>query len=464
MSQNLSMPSGRGRYRVVLWIFVILLACLAAWVIFRPSAPGHDAASQGGRGGGGRGARSVVSTATPVKVADAVVQDVPIYLGALGTVSAYNTVTVKSQVGGVLQNVYFTEGQSVRAGDRLAQIDPRPFQVALEQAQGTQLQNLALLENARRDLKRYQTLFKQDSIASQQMDTQAALVRQYEGTIKTDQAAIDSARLQVEYARITAPLSGRLGLKQVDQGNLIATGATTGIVVITQTQPIAVIFTIPETQLPDVLAEVRAGKTLSVDAYDRAGTHLVASGKLETLDNQIDVSTGTLKLKARFANTDETLFPNQFVNVQLHVQTRSGATAIPTLAVQQGTSGSYVFVARADNTVEVRPVQLGPIYKDMVAVNKGVAVGEKVVIEGTDRLRAGSKIDVITIDPLNPAAAPAGGGAAASSSAGAVAPNATASAPAGAPAADSRRRPRQEADVPGAAPVAPTAVPATRQP
>jgi multidrug efflux system membrane fusion protein len=381
----------------VWWIVAVILLALAAWLIWRPS---ETTRTQGGGrrgGGGGRGgAAALAAMAVPVKLATAAKQDVPIYLRSLGTVTAYNTVTVKSQVGGVLVKVNFTEGQKVRAGDVLAQIDPRPFQVALDQARGTQLQNQALADNARRDLQRYQVLFKQDSVAKQQLDTQAALVRQYEGTLKTDQAAVDSAKLQLDYARIVAPLSGRLGLKQVDQGNLISTGDTTGLVVITQTQPIAVIFTLPETQLTDVLAQVRAGTALSVDAYDRAGTRRIASGTLETVDNQIDITTGTLKLKARFDNTDEVLFPNQFVNVQLHVQTRDGATAIPTVAVQQGTLGSFVFVAKPDNTVEVRQVKLGPVYKENVAVNEGLQPGEKVVIEGTDRLRAGSKIDVVT--------------------------------------------------------------------
>ena len=217
----------------------------------------------------------------------------------------------------------------VKAGDLLAQVDPRAFQVALAQAQGTQMQNLAQLENARRDLQRYQALYKQDSIAKQQVDTQAALVRQYEGAVKSDQANVDNAKLQLDYSRITAPISGRLGLRQVDKGNLVSSSDTNGLVVITQTQPISVVFTLPETQLPEVRAELAAGHTLTVEAYDRADTRRIATGKLETLDNQIDVATGTLKLKARFDNADDALFPNQFVNARLHVTTRRTPPRFP---------------------------------------------------------------------------------------------------------------------------------------
>jgi len=341
---------------------------------------------------------------TPVRVATVERADIAIVLRALGTVTAYNTVTVRSRVDGELIRVDFQEGQRVKAGQLLAQIDPRSYEVALKQAQGQQQQNQAQLANARRDLQRYQTLFKQDSIARQQLDTQAALVRQYEGTQKIDQAAVDHAQLQLSYTQIKAPIDGRLGLRKVDVGNLVSSGDTEGLVVITQTEPIAVMFSLPETQLPEVLAQVRQGHTLVVEAFDRADEKIIATGVLETIDNQIDSTTGTVKLKARFENADEVLFPNQFVNVRLRVQTRKDATVIPVAAVQQGSAGPFVFLVRDDNTVAVRNVTLGPIDGGRVGVNEGLVPGERVVIEGTDRLREGTKVTVTTNNSGTPAA------------------------------------------------------------
>jgi multidrug efflux system membrane fusion protein len=332
-----------------------------------------------------------------------------IFLRSLGTVTAYNTVTVRSRVSGELVKVAFQEGQRVQAGDLLAQIDPRAFDVALAQARGVQQQNLAQLENARRDLKRYKALYAQDSIARQQLETQAALVHQYEGTVKSDQATVDNAKLQLTYARITAPISGRLGLRLVDEGNLVSTSDTNGLVVITQTQPIAVVFTLPETQLPQVLASVRTGHTLTVEAYDRADLRPIAMGTLETVDNQIDVTTGTVKLKARFDNADEALFPNQFVNTRLHVQTLKNAAVIPAAAVQRGSIGAFVFLLQADSTVIVQPVELGPADADMMVVKQGLKPGDQVVIEGTDRLRTGTKVEVATSAPSLPNLVGSGG-------------------------------------------------------
>ncbi len=371
-SRPVSPPARWTRRRLAGLAVVLLVAAGIAWLVLRPSAKPGGAGGPGGRPGGRPPAGAMASMAVPVRIATATQQDIDIYLKSLGTVTAYNTVTVRSRVSGELVEVAFQEGQLVKAGDLLAQVDPRAFQVALDQARGTQMQNLAQLENARRDLQRYQALFKQDSIAKQQVDTQAALVRQYEGTVKSDQANVDNARLQLEYARITAPISGRLGLRQVDRGNLVSSSDTNGLVVITQTQPISVVFTLPETQLPEVRAELAAGKTLAVDAYDRADTRRIATGQLETLDNQIDVTTGTLKMKARFDNNDDALFPNQFVNVRLHVLTRKDVTAIPTAGIQQGSAGAFVFLVQADNTVQVRQVKLGAINNGMVAVNEGL--------------------------------------------------------------------------------------------
>ena len=404
-SRPVSSPSRWTRRRIIGLAVLLLVVAGIAWLALRPAAkPGGAGGGRPGAGGRPNMAAAMANLAVPVRVASAVTQDIDIFLKSLGTVTAYNTVTVRSRVSGELVDVPFQEGQQVKAGDLLAQVDPRAFQVALDQARGTQMQNLALLENARRDLQRYQALFKQDSIAKQQVDTQAALVRQYEGTIKSDQANVDNARLQLDYARITAPISGRLGLRQVDRGNLVSSSDTNGLVVITQTQPISVVFTLPETQLPEVRAELAAGKTLTVDAYDRADTRRIASGTLETLDNQIDVATGTLKLKARFDNTDDALFPNQFVNVRLHVLTRKDVTAIPTAAVQQGSAGAFVFLVQDDNTIVVRPVKLGAINAGMVAVNEGLKPGDRVVTEGTDRLRAGAKVEIVGGAEVIPAA------------------------------------------------------------
>lgn len=395
------------------WIAILLVAVVAVgvwWVFFKPAEPSSATTSTQQRGpgrgpaGGMRGMGPGMMPDTPVRVATVERADIAIVLRALGTVTAYNTVTVRSRVDGELIRVDFQEGQRVKAGQLLAQIDPRSYEVALKQAQGQQQQNQAQLANARRDLQRYQTLFKQDSIARQQLDTQAALVRQYEGTQKIDQAAVDHAQLQLSYTQIKAPIDGRLGLRKVDVGNLVSSGDTEGLVVITQTEPIAVMFSLPETQLPEVLAQVRQGHTLVVEAFDRADEKIIATGVLETIDNQIDSTTGTVKLKARFENADEVLFPNQFVNVRLRVQTRKDATVIPVAAVQQGSAGPFVFLVRDDNTVAVRNVTLGPIDGGRVGVNEGLVPGERVVIEGTDRLREGTKVTVTTNNSGTPAA------------------------------------------------------------
>ncbi|EGD04540.1 putative multidrug efflux transporter, partial [Burkholderia sp. TJI49] len=373
------------------------------------------AAGGGHRGRGGPAAMANVPQ--PVQVAPATKGEMPIVLSALGTVTPLANVTVRTQLSGYLQSVAFQEGQIVRKGDVLAQIDPRPYQVALENAEGTLARDQALLATARLDLKRYQTLLSQDSIASQTVDTQASLVKQYEGTVKTDQAAIDSAKLNLTYARITAPVSGRVGLRQVDPGNYVTPGDTNGIVVITQLQPMSVIFTTSEDNLPQILKQVNAGQKLSVPAYNRNNTIPLETGSLATLDNQIDTSTGTVKLRATFENKEGLLFPNQFVNTRLLVDVMRDATIVPTSAVLTGSIGQFVYVVKPDNTVTVRKVKTGPVDGERTSIIDGVALGERVVTDGSDRLREGSKISIPADKPKGASGAGAASGAHAASGA-----------------------------------------------
>lgn len=335
----------------------------------------------------------------PVRLTEVGGGDFHVELKALGTVTALNTVNVRSRVDGELVKVFFEEGQLVKAGDLLAQIDPRPYQVALQQAEGTLAQNQAQLKNAEIDLARYQGLYAEDSIAKQTLDTQQALVGQYKGTVKSNQAAVAEARLNLDFTRIRAPISGRLGLRQVDLGNLVRSSDTTPLVVITQVEPIAVNFTLPEKDLPPVLAKVRDNQKLLVQAWDRGEQQLLAEGELHSLDNQIDVATGTVKLKARFANAGERLFPNQFVNVRLRVETRSQATLIPSAAVQFGARGTFVFVLGADDKVQIRAIQVAASDGATSLVEGGVKVGERLVLEGTDKLKEGSQVQVIGNEP-----------------------------------------------------------------
>lgn len=353
------------------------------------SRPNATQASGGGRHGPDGAGRPV-----PVQVAAVKRGDIDVSIDALGTVIAHNTAVVRARVDGQLQNVSFREGQLVKAGDVLAIIDPRPFQVLLDQAGGQLHRDEALLANARLDVERYRELLAKDSIARQQVDAQEALVRQYDGAVQADRAQVDNAKLQLGFTRITAPLSGRLGLRQIDAGNMVRASDANGIVTITQTQPINVIFAIPADQLGAVQARLHTGARLGVDAFDRDGRNRLAQGHLQTVDNQIDATTGTVKLKAEFANTDNALFPNQFVNVRLRVDTRSGATLMPTAAVQRSTQGSFVYVVEQGQTVSVRPVVLGTQSGDLVAVEKGLTPDEQVVIDGADKLRQGAKIDI----------------------------------------------------------------------
>ena len=402
MSEHLPSRSTRR----VPWVWIVLvLAVLVGGVYWWQSDAGKPATPKGPPGG--------MAPMVPVRVQAAISESLDIYLRGLGTVTAFNTVTVRSRVQGELIEVLFKEGDSVKAGDVLARIDPRPFEVALDQALGAQQQNQAQYDNAKRDLQRYQTLRKQDSIAPQLLDTQAALVRKFEGLIKSDQATVDNARLQLGYTIITAPIAGRLGLRRVDAGNLLNANDPACVVVITQTQPIAVMFTLPENDLPAVRAPRLEGKTLAVDAYDRADMNRLAEGKLASIDNQIDISTGTVKLKAEFANQTDALFPNQFVNIRMKVRTLQDALTIPAAAVQQGNRGAFVYVVEAGDLAAVKPVKIGDRSGERVVVLEGIKAGDRVVLEGTDRLRAGAKVRVIGApgasgDPNAPARRPAG--------------------------------------------------------
>jgi multidrug efflux system membrane fusion protein len=375
----------------------------AGWYIAqRPPAP---AARPGGR--------FAANAAVPVGIATAVKGDIPIILKGLGTVAPLAVVTVKTQIGGQLIRVNYEEGQMVKEGDLLAEVDPRPYEVALQQALGTLQKDQALLKNAQVDLQRYKTLVAQQSIATQQYDTQAALVRQYEAAITTDQAAVDGAKLNLTYTRIVAPVTGRVGLRQVDKGNYVQMNDASGLVVLTQIQPISVLFTIPEDSLPAVRKRMAGGATLEVKAMDRSQKVELGVGKLATTDNQIDLTTGTVKLRAIFNNTDQSLFPNQFVNVRLLVDTVKDATVIPVAAIQTGQPGTFVYLVKPDDTVTIRVIKAGVTDGERTAVIDGLQIGDQVVTDGVDRLREGAKIRRPAAPTGAPvAAAPANGSAA----------------------------------------------------
>jgi multidrug efflux system membrane fusion protein len=346
--------------------------------------------------------------------------DVPVIVNALGTVSPLATVTVQTQIAGYLTEVAFSEGQVVKKGDFLAQVDPRPYEVLKNQYEGQLAHDQGLLAQAQNNLKRFQKLVKENSIATQQAEDQAYLVQQYEGTVKQDQALIAAQALNITYTHIVSPISGRVGLRLVDPGNYVQPSSTTGIAVVTQLQPITVVFSIPEDDLPDVMPQLSNGGTLQVTVFDRANRKQLAVGKVVAVDNQIDTTTGTVKVRAQFDNSDSALFPNQFVNVQLLVKTLQNAVTVPTAAVQRGAPGasggalgSYVYVLNGDNTVSVRQITTGPTYMtpdnvSLTAVNSGLKSGERVVTDGSDRLRDGLKVNVTTVDgkQVAPSAAP----------------------------------------------------------
>ena len=394
--------------RTVIWVIALCAIAVAAGGYFYYQSRADETAPQAGKAAakGGKGGRGGAAN-VPVVAAKATTADVGVLLDGLGSVMPIATVTVRSRVDGQLMKLLFKEGQIVRAGELLAEIDPRTAQVQLATAEGQLAKDQSLLKNAQVDLERYRVLFKQDSIAKQQLDTQDALVHQYEATLKVDRAAIDSARLQLDYTRITAPVGGRLGLRQVDLGNIVRAGDANGLVVITQLQPITVVFTIPEDSLPPVMKKLQAGEKLPVTAYDRAGKVQLATGVLLTVDNQIDPATGTVKLKAQFANEDVSLFPNQFVNVRLLVDTNRGATVVPAAAVQRGTPGTFVYAVDPETkVVSVRKITLGPVQGEMVAVEQGITPGTLVVVDGADKLREGGVVELVVRDNTPPTERP----------------------------------------------------------
>jgi len=396
-------------------VTLIALAMIGVLVILLLAHIRHNQAAQSqGRGPGGRGGQN---GPIAVAVAKATVGDIQVRIPALGTITPLATVTVRTQISGQLQQIAFTEGQLVHRGDFLAQIDPRPYQAALEQNRGALRRDEALLADAQLNLKRFEDLIKEDSVAQQQLDTQRATVDQYLGTVESDKAQVNTALLNLQYAHIVSPVTGRVGLRQVDQGNYVTPGDANGIVVITELQPITAIFAVPEDNVSTLMQRIRSGATLMAEAYDKPDTTKLAEGKVLTVDNQIDTTTGTVKLRALFDNQDSSLFPNQFVNIELLVDVLQNQTVIPNAASHRGAPNgvptTFVYLVNGDNTVSVRPVTLGVIDGERVAVLKGIAPGDVVVTEGADRLRDGASVVLPSSTPPSAAssATPAHSGA-----------------------------------------------------
>jgi multidrug efflux system membrane fusion protein len=387
----------------------VLLALAVAAAVLGIVKHRQQAAANGAGGAGAAGGRGGQNGPVAVAVATVSPGDIQIRIPALGTVTTLANVTVRTQINGTLQKILFTEGQLVRAGEIIAQIDPRPYEAALQTAQGNLRRDQALLADARLDLKRYEGLVKEDSIAVQQLDTQRALVDQYIGTIESDEGQVKTAEVNLAYTRIAAPATGRVGIRLVDQGNYVTPGDTNGIVVINQLQPISVLFYIPEDNVSALMKKVGQGVPIAVEAYDRANAVKLADGKLATVDNQIDTTTGTVKLRALFDNADSALFPNQFVNISLLEDLLRGKLIMPNAAVRRGAPNgvvsTFVYLVNADRTVSVRPVTLGVVDGERVAVTAGVAAGDVVVTEGGDRLRDGAKVQLPAAAPSAPAAA-----------------------------------------------------------
>ncbi|MBC7453792.1 MAG: efflux RND transporter periplasmic adaptor subunit [Massilia sp.] len=481
----LTSPPPRTRRTKIIGSMIAVLAMVAlgvlAWYLtHKPkegaAGPGGARAAQGARaggggggGGGGRGGRGAL--ATTVGVATAELADIPVSLDALGTVTAAATATVRPQVAGILQKINFAEGQLVKAGQVMATIDPRSFEMALLQASGARQRNEAQLASARVTLERFRTLLAQDSIARQEVDTQAALVKQLEGSIMTDRAAEGIARLNLSYTQIKAPITGRVGLRVVDMGNLVGSGDANGIAVITQLSPIDVEFAVPQERVPDMQASIRGGASLPATAFDRTRTVPLATGKFAALDNQVDVQTGTVRAKARFANVDQSLFPSQFVNLRLDLRTIKGAVMVPVTALRNSSTGDFVYVLNAaERTVAVRPVTRGIGTVDKVELRTGLKAGEQVITEGADRLKDGAKV---TLPGDKPQMGGAGGGRGGRGGAGrgaraaeGVPAGATAAAPAAPAAPASAPAPAQATAptpaAPAAAPVDAAAPPAGR--
>jgi multidrug efflux system membrane fusion protein len=384
-------PARRRRTVIGIAAVIAALGAITAALWYAWPAGGGPQTGHSGRGRGDVAGRPLPVVAVPARKGS-----IDVYLSGLGTVTPRNTVVVRSRVDGQLVRVAFKEGETVKAGDLLAEIDPRPFQVQLQQAQGQLAKDQALLANARVDLARYRTLLEQDSIERQKVDTQESLVRQYQATIEADQGAVDNAKLQLSYSRITAPIGGRVGLREIDAGNMIHASDQNGLVVITQIAPTTVVFTLPEDAVPRVMKRLAAGESIPVEAFDRENKVKLATGKLITIDNQIDPTTGTVKLKAEIANTDRELFPNQFVNVRMGVETLTNATLVPTAAIQRGAPGTFVFAVNDDRSVGVKPVKLGPVQGETTAIDKGLEPGTLVVVDGADKLREGSKVALVS--------------------------------------------------------------------
>jgi multidrug efflux system membrane fusion protein len=368
------------------WVIVLaVLAAIVALIIWHPW------------GSAGRAPRAMPPS--PVGIAAAGTSDMPVIDAGLGTVTPLATVTVQSQIAGIMQTIGFTEGQMVHRGDFLAQIDPRPYQALLDQARGTLAHDQGLLAQAQTDLKRYATLNRQDSISRQQVDDQRFLVQQYQGSVAADQGAVQTQMVNIAFCHIVSPVDGRVGLRQIDPGNYVTTSETNGIVVVTQLQPISVIFTVPEDAITAIQKRLAAGAKLSVAAWDRSDTTLLATGTLETIDNQIDTTTGTVKLRAIFDNAAGLLFPNQFVNARLLVDTVKNAITIPNAGLQSGAPGNFVYLLNADDTVSVRPVKVGIADSNLTQITSGLNVGDKIVIDGADRLRDGMHVMVPRAGP-----------------------------------------------------------------